>query len=357
MMNFFTYLKDRIGYIIIFFISNALSVAVMQLDRLGSGQQLDSGNVLYALILASFFLFLFIAVDYIRKKCVYGILNSIMKGKDSLKDIFTASTVTNREHGMFLKILAKNFKTYEDKLCLYKDRQKEQLYFINQWAHQMKTPVSVINLILEDNQDGLDKSQVESIREEVEKLSRGLEMALYTARVNDFEQDFIIENVDIASIARSVINEHKKEFIRYSIYPRIESGNDMLVETDAKWIKFVINQVVVNSIKYSRYKEGDSKTILVETVEKDGGISLSVRDEGVGIPREDIKRVFKPFFTGSNGRKYTESTGMGMYLSKMVCTKLGHDIFIESEEGLWTKVTIVFHKGRSIYDLGNMTKL
>lgn len=83
---------------------------------------------------------------------------------------------------------------------------------------------------------------------------------------------------------------------------------------------------------------------------------LSIKDEGVGIPEEDISRVFNPFFTGSNGREFSESTGMGMYLSKLVCDKLGHKISIESVKGKWTNVSIFFRNGKSLYDM-NMTVL
>jgi signal transduction histidine kinase len=350
-MNFLAYLKDRLFYIFIYILANVFTIIIMQLDRVIMGGRLKEEDIVYASILAAFFLCIYIASDYSRKKGVYNILNSIDKGKDSLESIFRASSTSNREHGLFLKILMKNFRVYEDKLTAYRDKQKEQIHFINQWAHQMKTPVSVINLMLEDNKEGLDKNQVESIREEVEKLSRGLEMALYTSRVNDFEQDFKVENVDIISVVRDVINEHKKEFIRYSVYPKVEQETGVMVKTDSKWIRFVINQIVVNSIKYSRYKDAERKSISVEASENDDYTVLSISDEGVGIPPEDIKRVFHPFFTGSNGRKFPESTGMGMYLSKVICTKLGHDIYIESSEGEWTKVTVSFHKGKSIHNL------
>lgn len=348
-MNFLTYLKDRILYIIIYILAVLSTIIIMQLSRVINGGVYNAEDIGYSLILAVFFLCIFIIADYSRKKGVYSILNSINKDEDSLKNVFRVSGVLNNEHSLFLKILMKDFRVFEDKLAAYRDKQKEQIYFINQWAHQMKTPVSVINLMLEDNKEGLDKNQVESIGEEVEKLSRGLEMALYTSRVNDFEQDFLVGDVDIISVARDVINEHKKEFIRYSIYPRMEQGTGTMVKTDAKWIRFVINQVVANSIKYSRYKDTEKKSISVEASRNDDRTVLTISDEGVGIPKEDISRVFNPFFTGSNGRKYPESTGMGMYLSKVICTKLGHDIAIDSAEGEWTKVTITFHKGKGIH--------
>ena len=244
---------------------------------------------------------------------------------------------------------------YEKKLDKYRKNYKTQLDFNNRWVHQMKTPISIIKLILENEKDrsidDVSKKSYESIEEEIEKLSNGLEMALYSLRVNDFEQDFKIEDVNLLEIIRDVINENKNTFIVNSIYPRIVSKKELIVKSDKKWIKFVINQIISNGLKYSKVKDDKGKFITIKLCKK-GDISImSIEDEGVGIPKQDIERIFNPFFTGENGRKYLESTGMGLYLSKDVCNRLGHDIKVKSTEGVGTKVEVIFYDGKSIYNL------
>lgn len=356
-MSFKSYIIDRIPYILIYYLSNVFAVTVMQFDRIISKQQLSEENIMYVFIGSSFFMIIFLSIDYLRKKRVYSVLNSVAYEEKGLEGIFGTSGMGNREHSFFMKILSESYSRYENKLNLYRDRQKEQLHFMNQWVHQMKTPVSVINLILQNGKSSLGPEQLDSIAEEVDKLSHGLEMVLYNARISDFEMDFKIEKVDILSVVRSVINDHKKELIHYAIYPKLVGEEGIMVDTDAKWIRFVINQIITNSIKYSKDKPKDTKELLVSINKEPGFTRLSIRDEGIGIPAEDIPRVFSPFFTGSNGRDYPESTGMGMYLSKTVCNKLGHGLSIESERGEWTKVSIRFYPGRSMYNLYSMTKL
>lgn len=354
-MNVKTYLRDRVSYIVMYFAGISCAIIVMQLDRIISGQKISMENVLYSYAAALFLLAFFMTADYLRKRKIYGILNSMEDCKGNLKDVFKVSSASNNEHELIIKIYKDSFAGYEKELSSYKDKQKENFYFMNEWAHQMKTPLSVIKLILESGRDGIGSEDVKSICEEVQKLSHGMDMIFYNARLMDFKMDFIIQKVDIASVVRDVINSHKKEFIAYSIFPKIESDCDNIAETDKKWIRFVIEQIMTNSIKYSRYKDKDEKRILV-SISQSNGLMLSIKDEGVGIPEEDISRVFNPFFTGSNGREFSESTGMGMYLSKLVCDKLGHKISIESVKGEWTKVSILFRNGKSLYDM-NMTVL
>jgi len=215
----------------------------------------------------------------------------------------------------------------------------------------MKTPVSIINLILQDENQEEYKDIFSSLSEENEKISAGLEMMLNHARLNEFNLDFKVESVNIISVLRKVINDNKKSLIRNFIFPKIQGEEDILVETDKKWICFVINQIFINAIKYSRDRAKDNKYIVFEVKVEGAKVILSIKDEGIGIPKEDLNRVFQAFFTGKNGRKTSEATGMGMYLSKRVCDKLGHGLAVESEEGQWSKFSIVFYKEKNIFTL------
>ncbi|WP_032079721.1 ATP-binding protein, partial [Clostridium drakei] len=116
-----------------------------------------------------------------------------------------------------------------------------------------------------------------------------------------------------------------------------------------KWIYFVINQIVINAIKYSKMKIQDNKYITFKIKDENSRIVLSIIDEGIGIPKEDLNRVFNAFFTGKNGRKSDESTGMGMYLAKKICDKLGHKILVESEENKGSTFSIIFFKGKNLF--------
>lgn len=353
-MKFEGYLKDRLLYIIFYIISTTLVIVVMMLDLIIKGEKLKVSNVIYAYVLSFVFLVLLITIDYMKKKKVYNVINDGLENYENLEYIFNIPDNISREHNMFKDLLIRDYMLYQNTLEKYKKSYKTQIDFNNRWIHQMKTPISVIKLILENEKDkNIDentKKSYESIEEEMEKLSNGLEMALYTLRVNDFEQDFKVEEISILDIVRNIINENKNTFIVNSIYPKIVSDEDIVVKTDKKWIKFIIGQVLSNSIKYSKVKESKDKPIIIDIHKENNETILSIKDNGVGIPSQDLERVFNPFFTGENGRTYSESTGMGLYLSKDICNRLGHGIDIESTEGIGTIVNIIFHHGKSIYN-------
>ena len=354
-MKFKDYLKDRLLYIVFYIISTTLVIVVMMLDLIIKGEKLKVSNIAYAYILSTVFLVLLIAIDYMKKRKFYSAINDGLDSYENLEYIFNIPNNISREHNMLKELLIKDYKVYQNTLEKYKKSYKTHTDFNNRWIHQMKTPISVIKLILENekdkNIDEATKKSYESIEEEMEKLSNGLEMALYTLRVNDFEQDFKVEEINILDVVRNIINENKNAFIVNSIYPKIISNEDIVVKTDKKWIKFIVGQIISNSIKYSKVKKSKDKSIVINIHKEDDKVILSIKDNGVGIPSQDLERVFNPFFTGENGRVYSESTGMGLYLSKDICNRLGHGIDIESTEGIGTTVNIVFHHGKSIYNL------
>ncbi len=354
-MKIKNYLKDRWIYILFYFINTFLVITIMMLDVIIRKEKLILSNIIYAFMLSLILLALLITIDYMKKIKFYRAIHNGLEDSSNLEYIFSIPNNISKEQDVFKKLLTKNYMIYESKLEKYRKGYKTQTDFNNRWIHQMKTPISVIKLILENEKDkNIDEStrrSYESIEEEMEKLSNGLEMALYTLRVNDFEQDFKVEEINLLEIVRNVINENKNIFIINAIYPKILSEEAPIVKSDKKWIKFVISQIISNSIKYSKVKESKDKSIIVRLEEEEEETILSIEDKGVGIPKQDLDRVFNPFFTGKNGRTYLESTGMGLYLSKDICDRLGHGIFVESTEGVGTKVSIVFYCGKSIYNL------
>lgn len=116
--------------------------------------------------------------------------------------------------------------------------------------------------------------------------------------------------------------------------------NAIQISSDQKWLSFVVEQILFNALKYSKQGAGDHITIRIEAEGHE--TRLSIADEGIGIPPQDLPRIFDAFFTGENGRSMTEATGMGLYLAKQVCIRLGHQLYAESKEGAGTVMTIVF---------------
>lgn len=349
------YLLDRVLYIVFYYISITLVIIIMALDLIIRDEQLNFRNIIYSYVMSTIILVVLVAIDYYKKRDVYRAMNTGLNEEDNFDYIFNIPDNASREHSATKGLLIKNYMYHENTLDKYRKNFKTQMNLKSRWIHQMKTPVSVIKLMLENEKDkNIDsdtRRSYESIEEEIEKLSHGLEMELYSLRINDFEMDFKVENVDVLHIVRTVINENKNALIVNSIYPKIKSEESILVDSDKKWLKFIISQIVSNSIKYTKVKDVENKYIHINLYRGNDRTILSIEDNGVGIADKDMNRIFNPFFTGENGRRYSESTGMGLYLAKEICDKLGHNIDIESTENRGTKVNITFYDGKSIYNL------
>lgn len=233
------------------------------------------------------------------------------------------------------KYMHELYRLYQYELHALYASQKRHDQFINQWVHQMKTPISVIELLLQDERP-LDKKNVQ---EEVDRLRRGLDMVLVNARLENFEEDMQVEQVALKAIVTATVNENKRLFITRRVFPEIHIDEEIIVTSDSKWLRFIIGQFVTNAVKYTFEA---NKKITISAIQKEEHIQLAICDEGIGIPTSDISRVTKAFFTGENGRKTGESTGMGLYLANEICEKLGHELDITSDVGKGTIVTVTF---------------
>ncbi|WP_231575048.1 sensor histidine kinase [Bacillus sp. B-jedd] len=234
-----------------------------------------------------------------------------------------------------------------------KNQNKERLYFLSHWMHHLKTPVSVMELILNKEDQEKDIAEMfKIIRQENNRLHTSIQQGLAMIRTESFENDLEVRSVDLIPSLRKLINERKKECIYQSIYPSMEfEGQSAIIATDPKWNDILLDQIISNGIKYSAPKAGNKK--LIFRIKRTGKrISLTIEDEGIGIPSYDLERIFDAFFTGDNGRAFSNSTGIGLYLSKKIADKLGADISIDSLPSKGTAVTIRWLAGTDTSRIG-----
>jgi two-component system, OmpR family, sensor histidine kinase YxdK len=235
---------------------------------------------LYGIFLGLFFLTAYLAYHYASRRKFYQRLTEELA---SLDDSF--QTTENSPISRALDDLLKGqYRHYQTVIKALESRQEEHLKFMDQWVHQMKTPLSVIELIAQN----LDEPDSSSIREETDRMKTGLNTILYMARLRTIEQDFHIKPVHLSKIIHEVNGENKRFYIRNGVYPNlIQDKQDMIVETDEKWLFFMLSQLINNAVKYSR---GKSNRIDIAIFEKNGEAVIEVKDYGVGIPEAD-KRV------------------------------------------------------------------
>lgn len=291
-------------------------------------------TAIYSIIMSLLLTAGFLIGKFIMRRSYY---NAILRKPEKMEDALIRNVQTT-EQRQATKFMRNVYGLYQNEVQSLYASQHRQLQFVNQWVHQMKTPISVINLLLQEDGE-LDKR---SIREEVDKIQRGLDVVLVNARLETFKEDMQIEQVGLKNLIQQIVTDHKRLFITNGVFPVISIDESLVVATDAKWMKIVIGQFITNAVKYT-FEKGKRLYVAAEQTAK--GFELTIRDEGVGIPASDLKRVTKAFFTGENGRLTGESTGMGLYIADEVCSKLGHPLTIESEVGKGTTVKILFTNG------------
>lgn len=321
------FFRDHIPYIVIYVLSFILTIIYCILSK-----ALKSGDAAYIIFFNTLMITCFLIYRYNSNKRVYKILSDEMNVlEESISDL-GPSVLGEAMESLFKK----QYGLYQGKIEAYNQNQKEHLTFMNHWVHQMKTPLSVIQLYIQEHEG---EEMAENLKSEVDKLNKGLNMAMYFARLDEFQKDFLAEKVDLHNLIIEIINEEKRLFIKNRVYPELKLEESTIVYSDKKWIKFAIEQIITNGVKYSK---GQNNKLIIELKKKSNMVVLDIIDKGVGIPKKDIKRVFDAFYTGENGRIFGESTGMGLYIVKKVCDSLEHKVEIESEVGLGTRVRIIF---------------
>ncbi len=331
---FINFLKDKLPTIILYLAGVAAIITFFHLS------EPSNTEIFYPVSIAVFLLAACLAIDWLRYYPANRAIVLMLMNQDTELQPHT------EEQKAFQKLIHKMTGQYTRKNNEMKEQNKERLYFLSHWLHHLKTPVSVIELLTNKGNQAQDNADIfEKIRQENNRLHTSIQQGLTMIRMEGFENDLEVKSVDLLPTLRKMINDRKKECIYQSIYPSIEfEGERAMIAADPKWNEILLEQIISNAIKYSTPKPGSKKLIL--QIEKTGKhVSLTVKDEGIGIPAYDLERVFQPFFTGDNGRTHSSSTGIGLYLSKKIAEKLGAAITIESEPSKGTAVTIGYLAG------------
>ena len=328
-MMFVEYLEEKIFFIII----SLIFTLFLSIYLLLIGINASLIILLAILIIVFIFISLFISYLLIKKRYV-KIVNLV----DSLDEKYLIKEVIdkpkNLENKAYYYALDKACKALNDKLSEVENSKNEYLDFLDSFIHEVKTPISALALYADNNND-------ERIKEEVLKISRLVDKMLFYARSDVVEKDYFIKEVSLADLVHPAILEYKNYLLNYHIKVEVKDLDNLKVYTDIKWLNFIIGQIISNSLKYQNKKD---RLVRIKGVSTKNNIKLEIYDNGVGIKEADISKVFEKGFTGSNRNKKNAS-GIGLYLTKKLCDKLGIDIKIESVYLKYTKVVITFPKG------------
>ncbi len=237
------------------------------------------------------------------------------------------------EDRLYRTLLRKSNKSVIERIRYIEQEQKDYREYIESWVHEIKAPITAIALNCENHRDERGRYLLVENR----KVEDYVDMALYYARSDAVYKDYMIAETNLQETAERVLMQNKYYLIQRRIQAEVDCPD--MVFTDGKWIGFIMNQLVLNSAKYSR---DEGAHIWISTETQKSGVLLKVKDNGAGIPGEELPRIFEKGFTGTNGRETKRSTGMGLYLCHKLCKKLGIGIRAVSEEGKGTEIILEF---------------
>lgn len=246
----------------------------------------------------------------------------------------------NRIRKIYFRLLKTALKSMTDEVTEIRRLNVEYKDFIEQWIHEIKVPITGVQLLCENNKTEI----MRKIIAQTELMEQSIEKVLFYARLGSVEKDYLIKEISLKQCVLEVLSRNKQFLIHNSVCVHTDSISDF-VYSDSKWLGFIINQIIFNSIKYC-----SDKPPVIQIKSKDMGdyVTLSITDNGIGIKPSEVNRVFDKGFVGSNGRMRKKSTGIGLYLCDQLCLKLGIGIDIESEVGCYTTVLLHFPKSNHL---------
>lgn len=326
---FWEYIKQYRKTALMFIVFSGIFAAVFSL------YDLEAEAVIYSAALCLILALAVLAVNfyfYFRQhKERMDLLQNIEIQSDNLPE---PKTLSDKD---YWAIINKLKRLLSDSITLRSSRQKESIEYYTTWIHQIKTPISVMQMILQ----GEDTAEHLELSNQLFRIERYVEMVLNYIRLGGDSSDFVFMEYDVDDIIKQAVHKYAPQIIRKRIklsYEPLPKTDSVTVVTDEKWLLFILEQLLSNAVKYT---ERGGIAISVTSDKK-----LIIADTGIGIAEEDLPRIFEKGFTGYNGRSDKKSTGLGLYLCKLTADKLSHKIEVSSEIGKGTVFSIDLNRYR-----------
>lgn len=328
-MSFLDYFKEKYIFIIINLIVIIISFLIL------IGLNVYSYAVVFICVLNFLASSIYYFYGYFNKKKYY---KDLLEKLDKLDKKYFISEVAIEgdflDSRIFYEVLEEATKAMKDDIAESIRNSSEYKEYIELWVHEIKTPIATCKLLIENNENEL----TDSIGDEINKVEQYIEQVLFYARSNAIEKDYLIKEINLKDSVNAVIRRNANILIEKQVKVEL-SDLDKTVYCDGKWIEFILGQIISNSIKYMDKKESVLK-IYCESIDND--VILNICDNGIGMDEKCVLKAFEKGYTGENGRRFGKSTGIGLYLCKKLCEKLGLGINIKSKKGEGTVVSILF---------------
>lgn len=241
------------------------------------------------------------------------------------------------EGHLALEVLRETNRSMCENVSEYRRSASDFREFIEMWVHEIKLPLSSLLLMTHNHKSEFSPKALEQLR----RIDGYTDTVLYYARAENAEKDYLIKETSLKKTVSNVAMKNREDLLLHNVELQTESL-DVNVMTDGKWLEFILGQLTANSLKFF---SGERDPIIVISAEEHSDrIILHFRDNGIGISEGDLPYIFEKSFTGENGRTQARSTGMGLYIVKNLCDRLGHKIEVTSVKNEFTEFTVTFAK-------------
>ena len=334
-MKLSEYIKDKINYIL------ALAIYLIIISTYLKAINLTYLTIFIVIFITfTFFILAFLLSYYKTSKY----LRNIEKTMDKLPEKYLITEILQKprsaEKLAYYRILKRANKSMLENVTDIKEKQKNYKEYIESWVHEIKIPITSAKLLCENNKSDITNK----IDEDIEEVNNYVEQALFYARMDQVSNDFMIREISLNEVIKNVLARNKKIMIQNNMKVELKDVN-IKCYTDEKWLEFILNQIITNSIKY---RNDNNAVIKITGIQNKENIILKIKDNGIGIKKSEIDRIFDKGFTGTNGRNQTKSTGIGLYLCKRLCEGIGMEIDANSKENEYTEIVIIIPRAKKI---------
>lgn len=300
-----------------------------------------------------------LVVDYRRKRSFYADLAACI---DDVEHPLWITEMMDRpeflEGRLAYEALCRVSKAANDDVAEYRRQTQDYREYVETWVHEAKSPLAASHLMLENLMEAAPADEMgekllvktEALGEELDRVEGYIEQALFFARSESLDRDYLIRAYDLQKLVGDAVRANARVLIGAHVSP-FRRVLDHTVFTDEKWMTFILGQLIQNSAKYA---QGDGAEIVFTSRLVDEGraterVELEVRDNGCGVEQAELPRVFDRGFTGDNGRTGKRATGIGLYLVKRLCGKMGLSVRADARPGEFFAVTIGFPTNKMHY--------
>lgn len=323
MKLFIMYIKQRKGVILMCTLFFAVFLFTFDIYHL------PYQAVAYPALLCAVFAVLIMIFDFMRVRAKHKILMGIQKHPFYMLDMLPEpADIEIRDYTEIIRSLYDSRRKLENSMY---ERYYDMVDYYTMWVHQIKTPIASMRLNLQNEDSPLSRK----LSSDLFRIEQYVEMVLVFLRLDSESSDYVIREYDLDDIIKQAVRRFAGEFISRKLSLKYEPV-DTKILTDEKWLLFVIEQILSNALKYTKI---GGVSVYLEEPE-----ILCIKDTGIGIAQGDLPRVFEKGYTGYNGRSDKRASGIGLYLSKQICGKLGHEISISSVLDSGTVVRIDFSR-------------